>query len=117
MMPCLHAVRAPDRAPENFAAIATSTKVQFSWSLPSNIVAEPSNMLLGYTLTCKPINVTGVTSMLMTYNEARSHTLGGFRPSTEYNCSLFAYNGVGSGPSASISVTTLDECKPNRLTR
>ena len=78
MMPCLHAVRAPDRAPENFAAIATSTKVQFSWSLPSNIVAEPSNMLLGYTLTCKPINVTGVTSMLMTYNEARSHTLGGF---------------------------------------
>ena len=50
--------------------------------------------------------------MIMTYNEAGSYTLGRFQPATEYNCSVFGSNSAGHGPSVSIIVTTLDECKP-----
>ena len=50
--------------------------------------------------------------MIMTYNDAGSHTLGGLRPATEYSCSVSASNSAGRGPSVSVNVTTLDESKP-----
>lgn len=100
-------------APENFTATPTNSReIQFFWSSLADIdEADPSNMTLNYTLTCTP-NIQGVTSEVrMTYSEAGSHTLGGFRPTSEYNCSVFVSSSVGSGPSVSINVTTLDECK------
>lgn len=97
--------------PENFTALPTNSReIQFSWSSLSIIEADPTSMTLSYTLTCRPY-ASGVTSVMMTYTEAGSHTLGGFRPASEYNCSMFAFNSVKSGPSVSINVTTLDECK------
>ena len=62
-------------------------------------------MSISYNLTCRP-NVFGVTSVVMTYSEAGSHTLGGFRPATKYNCSIFAFSGNRSGPLTSDTVTT-----------
>ena len=98
-------------APENFTALPTNSReIQFSWSSLSDIEADSTSMNLSYTLTCS-LYSSGVTSVMMTYNEAGSHTLGGFQPASEYNCNVFAFNSVKSGPSTSINVTTSDECK------
>lgn len=67
-------------------------------------------MNVSYSLTCRP-NALGVTSVVMTYTEAGSYSLGGFRPGTEYNCSVFAFSGIRRGRIASINVTTIDDCK------
>ena len=93
----------------NFAveALPTSRKVQLSWSPPST----ESDFINNYTLTCTT-KAQGGNPVIMTYDEAGSHTLGGFRPATEYNCSVSASNSAGRGPSVSINVTTLDESKP-----
>ena len=89
----------------NFAVevLPTSRKVQFSWDPPSEFITN-------YTLTCTT-KVQGGNPVIMTYNEAGSYTLGGFQPATEYNCSVFGSNSAGHGPSVSIIVTTLDECR------
>ena len=91
----------------NFAVehLPTSRKVQFSWA------STASDFINNYTLTCTTKAQEG-NPVIMTYDEAGSHTLGGFRPATEYNCSVSASNSVGHGPSVSINVTTLDESKP-----
>ena len=98
-------------APENFTALPTNSReIQISWTLPSHFGADSISMNISYNLTCRP-NAFGVTSVVMTYSEAGSHTLGGFRPATEYNCSIFAFSGNRSGPSTSVNVTTIDDCK------
>ena len=98
-------------APENFTALPTNSReIQFSWTLQSHFGADSTSMNISYNLTCRP-NVFGVTSVVMTYSEAGSHTLGGFRPATEYNCNIFAFSGNRSGPSTSVNVTTIDDCK------
>ena len=43
------------------------------------------------------------------YPDTGMYTLEGFRPATEYNCSVFASNRAGDGPPASTTVTTLDD--------
>ena len=98
-------------APENFTALSTNSReIQFSWTLPSHVGADPTRININYNLTCRP-NTFGVTSVAMTYSEAGSHTLGGFRPATEYNCSVFAFTGTRSGPFTSVNVTTVNDCK------
>ena len=101
--------------PENFTAVRIdSREIQFSWSSLPDIEAadhRPTSMnLCSYILTCRS-NASGVTPVALTYSEAGSYTLGGFRPATEYNCSLFASCSARSGPSSSINVTTMDDCK------
>ena len=71
-------------------------------------------MINNYTLTCTAKVLGDNPVIMMTYVEAGSYTLGGFRPSTQYICSVFASNMVGSGPSASINATTLDECERHK---
>ena len=53
--------------------------------------------------------------MTMTYIEAGTHILGGFRPGTEYNCSAFVSNIAGDGPSIRVSITLMDESEFNML--
>ena len=102
----------PTEAPKNFAAIPTSSKqVQFSWTSPSEY---DTNTIDNYTLKCAA-EVLGDNPVVMTYVEAGSYTLGGLRPATQYNCSVFASNSIGNGPSASINVTTLDESKTQAI--
>ena len=101
-------VTAPIKAPENFYVVSTSRRVsQFSWSPPS--LLNSTTVIAGYTLTCTS-RVAGVSTVTMNYTEIReSYSLGGFRPATEYNCSVFASNSAGDGPPASTSVTTMDD--------
>ena len=103
---------APTVAPMNFAieVLPTSRKVQFSW----DPLSTESEFITNYTLNCTT-KVQGGNPVIMTYNEAGSYTLGGFQPATEYNCSVSASNSAGHGPSVSITVTTLDECKPVKI--
>ena len=53
--------------------------------------------------------VEGVDTLIMTYTEAGRYTLGGFRPATAYNCSVFATNVIGNSALSIVNVTTVDE--------
>ena len=97
----------PSDPPQDFIAIPDGTSIQFSWSPPAT--ADRNGIITDYTLTCMSI-VAGVNAVIMmTYAEAGNYTLGGLRSATEYNCSVFASNGIADGPSVSISVSTSDE--------
>ena len=97
-------VTVPPSTPQNFAAISSAMTVQFSWSHPP----APS-FVSNYTLTCVSLmeEVSTVTSI---FTEAGHCVLDGFRPATEYSCSVFASNDVGDSTSSSRTVTTMDEC-------
>ena len=59
-------------------------------------------------MTCVPL-LEGVDPLIMTYTEAGSYTIGGFRPATMYNCSVFATNCIGNSAPSVINITTLDQ--------
>lgn len=89
--------------PENFTAFSAAMTVQFSWSttLPLRLSAD-------YNLTCLSL-VAGVDPVITTYVNAGTYTLGGFRPATEYSCSVFASNDDGKSPPTYVNVTTVEE--------
>lgn len=99
----------PSANPEDFVAVPASMTVQLSWSPPYQLNGSVT-VVSNYTLICTS-KIIQVDSVRETYVETGSYTLGGFRPSTEYSCSVFASNTVGRGPSASTNVTTMDESK------
>ena len=78
--------------------------VQFSWSPPP----APS-FVSNYTLTCVS-QVEEVSTVTSIFIEAGSYTVKGFRPATEYTCSVFASNSLGDSLSAGRTLTTMDEC-------
>ena len=53
----------------------------------------------------------GIDDVMKTFAEAGSYTLGGFRPATVYNCSVFGSNSAGDSPFSTVSVKTQDERK------
>ena len=97
------AVTMAPSSPRSFKAVSDMTTVSFSWDTP----LYPS-VVASYTLTCVSL-AEGVDPLIMTYTEARNYTLGGFRPATAYNCSVFATNVIGNNASSVITVTTVDE--------
>ena len=99
-------ISAPVTTPENISAVSTSMRIQFSWSPPP--LLKTSTIITSYTLTCRS-RVAGVDSVAVTYAEAGTYNPGGFRPATGYNCSIFASNSAGDGPTTDISVITMDE--------
>ena len=97
----------PSTNPGDFIAVPASMTVQFNWSPPHQLNGTVT-VVSSYILTC----TSRITiSVRATYVDAGSHTLGGFRPATEYSCSVFASNAVGRGPSATTDVVTMDESK------
>lgn len=100
----------PNSPPQEYVATNISSRtIQFSWHSPA--VTEWNGVITNYTLACDS-KVDGVDSITMTYEDAGSHTLGGFRPATKYNCSVFASNTAGNSPKATIiTITTKDESK------
>ena len=99
-------VSAPVTTPEGFSTESAAMSIQFSWSPPS--LLNSTTIISSYTLTCRS-EVAGVNTVMNVYPNAEIYTLGGFRPATEYNCSVFASNSAGDGPPASTSVTTMDD--------
>ena len=101
-------VTAPSTIPERFSAEIFFRRVTFSWFPPSNL--QPTTIIASYILTCTAME-DGVGDVVETFAQAGSYTLGGFRPATMYNCSMFASNSAGDSPLSSISVKTQDERK------
>ena len=79
----------------------------FSWTPPN--AAQRNGVITGYSLSCTPLTAEG--DITMQYTQDGTFTLGGFTPSTTYNCSIFAINHQGNGQVASMIIITLETCK------
>ena len=77
----------------------------FSWSRPAP--TERNGVITNYSLSCVP-EVGGRSSISMLFTAAGTFTLGGFTPATSYNCSIFASNSQGRGPTEYLINTTLE---------
>ena len=97
---------APSGSPMGFTAVAGEREVVFSWSPPP--VTERNGVITSYTLSCSPS-----PSSLHQSPSSGPLTVAGFSPHTRYSCSLVARNTQGSGPPASTSFTTLQDCERN----
>ena len=95
----------PEGAPEMFEAVAGQRQVNFSWSPPP--VTQRNGVITSYTLSCSP----SPSSLPQSPSQSGPLTVAGFSPDTSYTCSVVANNSQGSGPAASISFTTLEDCK------
>ena len=100
---------APDGPPTpfEFTPQRPGVNVEFFWSPPD--LLRRNGDITNYTLTCTPVGVTGVSPVTMTYPEAGTYTLGGFKPVTTYNCVLTARNSAGVGPPATTTEATLED--------
>ena len=101
-------VTAPTYAVNNLTAVPGIRSVQLSWLPPSD--TDPTTIVESYNLTCIP-QIADFVTMRMNYLQPGIHTIVGFSPATEYNCSIVASNSAGYGPSTMVNVITMDECK------
>ena len=84
----------------------------FSWSPPSPTLRN--GVITGYSLSCVP-EAGGGNSIMIQYTTVGTFTLGGLTPATSYNCSISASNSLGSGPTAHVVVTTLNDGERHKL--
>ena len=96
-----------------FTSLLTGRKVEFSWSPPA--LLDRNGDITNYTLTCTPVGVTGVSSVTMTYSEAGTYTLSGFKPVTTYECSVLSRNSAGVGPAATLTEATSEDGRIMRV--
>ena len=99
---------APTSVVDNLAAIPGTRTIRLSWLPPSD--NDPNTIIENYNLTCTP-RVADLATIKMNYSQPGMHKIVGFHPATEYNCSISASNSAGYGPSAMITVVTVDDCK------
>ena len=98
---------APTGVPQNFSATPGKRNVTFLWiSLTSS---KRNGIIIGYSLSCSPREALGVPWVSANFATDGTSVVSGFRPSTKYNCSIFASNSAGNSPSKYLSVTTLDD--------
>ena len=94
-----------------FRASPQSRTVTFSWR-PVNKLLQ-NGIITDYTITCTPsiaINIPVNTNMdLFSISHQR------LTPATQYSCNIVAITVVGSGPSATLVFTTMDDGKVNFL--
>ena len=98
---------APTGVPQNFSAIPGQTNITFVWSSP--VSAQRNGVIIGYVLSCMPKVAVTVDAISAVFTMDGSVVVSGFQSSTEYNCSIFAKNDAGNGPSLCLSVTTIDD--------
>ena len=96
---------APAGLPQDFTITPEdATTLIFTWEPP--VPTGHNESITGYTLSCDP-TVDGLPN---TYNYTTLNiTIGGFRPFTDYNCSVSASTSEGDGPPASELVTTPED--------
>ena len=96
---------APSGPPLMFRASPQSRTVTFSWRPVDE--QQQNGLITNYTITCTPpitINIPVNTNM-----DLFTVTHQGFTPVTQYSCSIIAMTVVGSGPSATLAFTTMDD--------
>ena len=94
----------------NLTAVSSARSIQFSWLPPSSL--NSTTIIVGYMFVCSPrLTLAEADSVFKFFDEAGSHSLEGFRPATEYNCSVLASNSAGNSLPARINVNTTDESK------
>ena len=80
-------------------------EVTFFWSPPP--VTQHRGYLTNYTLSCSP----SPSSLPPYSSQSGPLTVTGFSPDTDYSCQLAANNGLGSGPPATTTFTTQQDCE------
>ena len=89
--------------PLSFQVVVGVTEATFTWSPPD--ITLRNGEITEYTLSCS----SGSSLMLLTtFVESGTHRLEGLSASTSYNCSLWASNSKGRGPSTSLLFKTQD---------
>ena len=92
-----------------FAADPGERQVVFFWSPPP--VTQRNGVITSYTLSCFP----SLSSPPQSPSQSGPLTVTGFSPDTAYTCSVVATNSQGSGPPASITFTTQQDCKSGSI--
>ena len=95
-------------APEMFEAEVGQREVVFSWSPPP--VTQRNGVITSYNLSCSLS-----PSFLPQQTPSGPLTVAGFTLDTAYSCSVVATNSQGSGPPATTSFTTQQDCKHLRF--
>ena len=99
----------PTGPPQSFTVTQyTARNMTFSWSPPAPTLRN--GVITNYSLFCVP-EIGGGNSISMQFTAAGTFTLGGFTPTTSYNCSITASNSQGSGPATYLINTTLEARK------
>ena len=88
-----------------FEVVFGQRQVVFSWSPPP--VTQHNGLITNYTLVCFP----SPSSLPQSPSQSGPFTVAGFSPDTSYSCSVVANNGLGSGPPAHTTFTTLQDCE------
>ena len=96
----------PGDPPSNFrGAVVNSTAVSLTWSEP----LLPYGIITSYMIT---YNSTGSwISVTVNARDTNSYLISGLDEFTMYDVFIHASTRVGSGPSASLTVTTNPSCK------
>ena len=95
---------APSGAPEMFERVTGQRQVEFSWSPPP--VTQRNGVITSYTLSCSP----SPSSLPLFPSQSGPLIVTGFSPNTLYSCSVVATNSQGSGPPATTTFTTQQDC-------
>ena len=107
---CAVSISAPTGEPQNFGITPgddgpSSRNLTFFWDLPPP--TQRNGVITSYTISCSPDTET-LPLVETTLPGVGGLTVGGFRPFTEYMCTIAATNSQGSGPPA-ISTTMTNE--------
>ena len=93
---------APTGAPANFSAVLNNTVLSLMWEPVGE--DEQNGIILLYTLTCSISS--GVAFELNLTATVEEIELGVYEADATYSCEIYASTSAGSGPSATITVTT-----------
>ena len=95
----------PGDPPTNFrGTVVNSTAVSLTWSEP----LLPHGVITSYTIT---YNSTGRQISVTVNPRDTSYLISALDEFTTYDVFIYASTRVGSGPSASLTVTTNPSCK------
>ena len=102
---------APTGEPQNFGITPgddgpSSRELTFFWDLPPP--TQRNGVITSYTVSCSPDTET-LPLVETTLPGVVGLTVGGFRPFTEYMCTIVATNSQGSGPPATVTTMTNED--------
>lgn len=108
---------APLSPPQNFTVTVDGpNSLRFSWGPPTE--DDRVGSITSYWLSCDP-QPEGLPRTYQAQDFTRTGgvmaVVSGFTPSTTYNCSVMASNMAGSGPTASATATTPEDCESEYL--